>query len=1266
MIIPRIIDPNKFILLGAVTDWLAVSRRHLSQPIAGTVTAAGQGKSSRQIAAERKLASDRIVQLRWLGSGELGYPSEPFKVWRRPAMPMQTEKPVNFTQTGFLGQRLVVLEQPKVFARVRLQATTSGVVMAFAGAPMGSALIAIQPIHAGYNELQLSGAAIQSLLVSALTNVQSISGLDQNAAEDKNWQLMEVVGLPVDKAWAGVLDLDQPQGLASALTSPEAAALDRFRRGAPFFGWEAAIAGVGAAPVWQLANDKALLKAMGLALPALRDMVTTLPPNRHHEFQETRSLPPLDPVQPGDPAKAILKPLHNLLFGAATDPLASLISGYGTAFVDEDIPPIVLSDRKLFDNPNRSDWDYMVTARYAKGPDGRSGAAEYAAIVFAPFVGTQPPVPTNLGVASAGLRSPRETDKDWHAIERVSWDKVPDALPFRVGSYAFARKRVAPAGGVEPLMGKRLFDTALQPISATTNNEGNQSGRLTALDETYGLSGSPNPNVLSYALAHQDLFGLWSPWSSVTATVAEPPVQTVPLLSARLDPAPSPPETSCTTQLVIEFSWDWATRSPRRIEIAGRLYAQAKLGDRPADLTVPAVLQTSLGGGAGSLVRLDFNGGNAPTITVPAGITATLAYLSLDGKELHASPVVARGPRRYRLTLQGLSLDFDAAGRIGMALWAHGIEQRSPQRVGEWSAQPLVTSTADPRPPKLTINHEKVLMASVADAHGEHHALLTWPFVSTAVGYVVYSCSESKLRADRGLGDPDLSLTLSERLVKLRDAFEAKPDRRSFSRVNMEPVKGLQLQVTLPRGSKEIHLYVVLALSAGQVESPWPPAADPDRRKRPMAYAAPQIVVPSPPDLEVTRVLDSATPPAYRADIRIRTKPGAPVVKVDLHRVRVPEAAVELDTMGPPVARITGSAGTFHVDPTVSPNRGEAQDIGLITGMDTVEGSWRRVFYRAVAWAGDDESRGLYGTRSRPSALREVIVPPASPPNLAPLSWQWPGGGLGDARIDSSTLAPADTPLGPHRLRADVLAELPDGSTTQLYQYPAAPGDDDTLASLPTTPPGAGQHGLWRDGPAAGVTALHLLARRASTDHRLKVRLLITDPLGRITEQVLDVPPGSPLPEPDIISPNITLKPSKGFIIDFGTTVPFSATPIGPYVLAVKISRRLGLPQLPQSIARPALPRALGQPARASDIRAIPVPPPTQTVSAQVALNTITAASAGQDIFALAPTIPVLRSKGPMGRPLIALGVRGTGRADVEISIVSPDGRRATYLLQVG
>jgi hypothetical protein len=152
----------------------------------------------------------------------------------------------------------------------------------------------------------------------------------------------------------------------------------------------------------------------------------------------------------------------------------------------------------------------------------------------------------------------------------------------------------------------------------------------------------------------------------------------------------------------------------------------------------------------------------------------------------------------------------------------------------------------------------------------------------------------------------------------MRDIFEADTSRRSFTRLNDSPIPAvagptMSAAVKIPRGSREIHLYLVLGVSAGQVESSWPEPGQPNVRKRPIAYAAPQIAAPSRPVLEAQRVLDkSADPPTYRAALRVQTRPGATVSRVDIHRVRVVEASLSIDTMGPPLATVNGSGGGWR------------------------------------------------------------------------------------------------------------------------------------------------------------------------------------------------------------------------------------------------------------------------------------------------------------------------------------------------------------------
>lgn len=1220
----RVVDPTKFLLLAGIIDWRTVYRRHAERAVPAT-----------EIAKERGLELASLVQLRWVSDPALGLPTEPYTVWRRPSGKGQEEEALEPRVTRLFGWSLVILDRPYVFVRARLQVSAPAVVLAYSGVPVESQMLPPQSVAVGTQTVSFSAPAVQSLLLPTGVDLVGMSGLDDRTAEDPNWERVEIVGLPTGSDWAGVQHHDSPQGPVSSLMDPVDAALDRFRRGAPFYGWNPQLAPAIAAPPWQLADPKAMLETIHRhVLPPLRDMLLTLAAEDQHGYEVTHTL-----ASHGgsNPATATFTPLQALIYGASTDGLASLITGFGTAFVDAP------GQRERGSVPGSSSWDYMVTARYDDGTNGSREPVEYAAIIFAPGLATPPPAPTGLSTLREGLRSPGGTDEAWHGVVRVSWNALPDSMPFRVGSYAFARARQAPPGGVVPLMDVRPLDTALQPIGVTKGSEHPPSNRYAALDERYAVEPVPNPNSLLYGVAHHDLFGLYSGWSTVPFQIGEPPVPKVPLLTARFDVQNAGPGAPCPAELTIEFSWDWAVRSPNRIQFVNRLYGQAALGQPPADLSVSAGFSGTLGATASGVLAVDFDpDGTAAVSSIPPGMSALVFHLSLDGKSIVPGPVAEASPRRYRLVVSGFSLDFGLSGRIGAALWARGREARVPNREGSWTGSPLIVSTADPRPPLLVLDREFVQLTSLGDSAGEHHARLDWPAVPGAVSYFAYSSAEARFLSDRGLPDAAPSDTLAARLVRLRDAFQANPDRRSFSRVNATPVPGTSMPITLPRGSKEIHLFVVLGLSAGQIESEWPRLGETGLRKRFAAFAAPQVVVPAPPDLEISRVVDdSVVPPAYRAEVRMRTKPGAAVARIDLHRVRVPEAAIDVDSMGLAIATISGTVAPFTVSPTVSSERGVAQTIGTVRGVDPVAGSWKPVFYRAVAWAGSDDERGLFGGRSPSSVVRQVVVPPAEPPDLSALAWLLPDGTLADMRIDASTLAPVpETALGAHRIMAEVLLTHDDGSTEVLYRFPPepiAPAVPDAVADrldrLGTAAPAPGGSGLWRDealppaSPGApGRTPLHLLARRPDFGDALSARIRITDPLGRVTERTAQVPPGAPVVPPDILNPSHTTLAGRGTVLRFTTSVPDEDALGRPYRLAVRFTPRPSIP--------------LGTPARVA-----------------VTLAEIAATRPGDNPFADRAPIPLRRQGGAGARQISAI-LRGRGT--VEVVLTAPDGTEAS------
>ncbi len=1205
----RILDPDRFILSAAVVDWTLVARR--------------QGKNVGDIVAKRKIGP-AVVQLRWILDPKLGLPTQAFQVWQRDhaAAGTQAVPPVNLQSYAALGGSTVYgWDNPLVF--LRGTATPSGTndmaVIAYSGAPFYSAVVGMIPLAAVAQPFSLSAPGIASLAVFNGT-ASGLVGFDSdNAANDPAWKPIEIVGLPVDPAqWAGVFGWPKKQGLVNALKAPVDAALDRYNRGAPFYGWDDPIETGHPAPPWIDADPKAMLDAMASdVLGDLRTMISTRPPRQQIEFVVNHTL---SMNGGGHDAATSFAPISALMLGISSDPQLSLIAGFGTAYDFVSKP----SERVAVAVPPKvSPFDFMVTATYEKGLDGGGAAEEYAAIVCTPGPPFPVLAPANLTTLLEGLAAPAARDTRYRALVREMWDLVPQNTPFRIASYAAARYGLVPVGGTQALMNPRKKDPnkALQPISATTSQKvGDSTGQIRATDETYAVDPGFAPNQLRYAIAHQDLFGQWSTWSNAGVGPMEPPPQNVGLVAASLNTAAPSSGSVCDATLVLDFSWDWTVRSPKQVNLVGRLYAAAKPGVPPADTSLPAGLAKNFPSGAGGLFTVTFNGADAGSVVSPA----TLAYISQDATTLQTTPVIVPGPRRYRLTIPGFKLDFASAGHVGLALWAQGQENMMPQRAGAWSSAPLITSASDPRPPVIAAEHEDVQLASLPDAHGEHRARIAWDPMPGATGYFVYETTESKLRIAAGLGEPLASQTLSERLLDLRNAFHADPKRDPFTRVNSTALTGTSTEVVIPRGSKEIHLYLALGVSAGQVESAWPSLSDPDRRKRFVAFAAPLVVPPSPMRLEVSRVaLTAGGTTSYRAKLVMRSRSGAPVARVDLYRTRVPEASGELDMMGPPIARITGPDPVWQVQPTTGTGP-EAQALGTITGQDDPGGSWKRVYYRAVAIAADDLSRGHYGGRSEPTGAMWVVVPPETPPDLSPITADWPGGALEAVRFTFTSTAPApDTDLGPHRIRIEVFVVAADGSLRRLFDYPPLPptsgGPDGRLSTVPTT--AAAAPAFWRE-EIAGGSRYRLLVNRPNLNDTLRVHVLLTDPLGRFSEQQPpDSAGGNPLPAPDISDVQVTSAGANRFILSFRTHALFTTTPLGPYTLTVRAVRRGG-----------------------------PIFPPPQPVTVTAPLPSIAPVVPTQDPFAGHEPIPLRQRHG-----VIAVYLRT--QANVTLTLRSPDGR---------
>jgi hypothetical protein len=308
---------------------------------------------------------------------------------------------------------------------------------------------------------------------------------------------------------------------------------------------------------------------------------------------------------------------------------------------------------------------------------------------------------------------------------------------------------------------------------------------------------------------------------------------------------------------------------------------------------------------------------------------------------------------------------------------------------------------------------------------------------------------------------------------------------------------------------------------------------------------------------------------------------------VELYRVRVDDAAKEVDTMGPPLVRLQATSGPWQVATVADPDYGTYID--SVTGFDAPGGSWKRVWYRATAWTKQDDSRGGLPGRSQASNAAWVVLPPPDGPTLSALGV---GGGAkpADVTIEWTCAAPLKrTPLGPHKIsvRATVAEAVPPAALMAL---------DSTLDALPTAEP-ATDSGVWIVGTIAGTTTYRAIVHRALVTDEVRFAVRITDPLGRSASQGLTVKAGPVDPAPDLSKLQLQklLLPART-VLSFSSSASIQPLLDGPYVLKVT-----GVPLIPVPFPPPlsfAMPLGdvptklpVGPPPSHSIIRSVAGPP---------------------------------------------------------------------------
>jgi hypothetical protein len=1203
----RIVDNNLFVVEAALIDWLGVLRDkgQSTGPAADAFKRSGRARFSValrwHLAAHR--GNPRFEPDKPPVEQGIGLPTGPFTVWRRPSLPPGNLSPVGLSTFDFLllGQRVVRFDRRLGMARVTVTHPAGTVIYGLTDPTDPRSAITQASVPAGTTQVELYGPGLAGLLLPTDATVGAVVGIPEKDYQAVSaWQPVEIVGLPVDPAtWAGVGDHAQPQGLLPGLEPPRNAALHRLQRGAPVLGWDPEVAAGVAAPPWVAADPPRVLAEVDPELLSrLRDVLVRAQ-LQQALFRFGVTVPPpatLDGQQmPADPSTTLVSAISVLQLGVGTDPYLSLALGYGTN-LDE---PAGDPDVRRFHGG--SAFDYMVTAPYAQGLQPGTGPVELTAYALRPLPYSYPPVPVSLIADHRAYTSPPDVDTDWAASTIVRWERPPKTPLFRVASSAAARHD-AGAAATEPLMEARTAG-GFHPIAPGLSPGDPEKNWLHVTDERAVIANSPGSRALRYSVANQNLFGLWSGWRGADHPVAQPAPQPPRVVSATLSlPAPAS-GTVCTGTLTVDLTWDWTDRRPATIRLLGRLYPAAHRGDGPPSLAVPSGLQRTVAGAQPAVV-VQFTGDAA---LVDGVATPDLHYLNPAGDaEVSPGPAQSNAIRRYRLTVPGFSVDFAGTPHAGLALWADGTERLAPQHATA-AAGPLLAFASNPIAPEMS--QPIVPLGSMPDAQGRSHAKLSWPAVTGAAGYIIYEADELTLLNHYGAAEPAPDATLSERYQKIKDLVGPDPARRPFTRLTARPVTDTSLDVALPRGSRSIQCYLVITAGPGSTEGPWP-APDGPALAALQAVAAPRIAAPPPPEL-----VASADPDTGVVSLTVRTRTGHLAERVDIHRVAVPDAARSLATMGPPIATVSTSGGGWSVTP-------DGTGTLTVAGTDAPGQSWRRIWYRALAWGKPDGLRGLVRGASAPSNPFSLVVPPATPPDLTPVTLTWPGGGLGDVQLETTSTVPVGpTALGPHRLELTV-TDVTDPAAPAVLLSVAA-----DLATLPATAPVSG-HGVWRVGQAYRV-----IVRRSADSVVLRGVIRIVDPLGRRTERPIGVPAGPVLPAPDLADAAVVTVAGTGIVLTFTSGAPVVAPEAGPYVLTVRGIR-------PDPPGPPPPPRPFVVAAALSDI---PV---------------VTSIPAGPEPLAL------LRQRG-RGPRLSYAAVARQPVASFQVTLASPDGRIASFTKEV-
>ena len=1018
------------------------------------------------------------ISMRWALNPSIGFPRAPFKVWRR----LRQEDPSTAVAGSVArhGPTTVDLSAQVLEVRFDAQPAPGSTFVVEAVGFNGHVLPGQRLVFTSAGSGRFRAAGISALRLSPGGQVANILGLPQHDYVNlPGWTLVDVVGFPFAKSEIGPPDYDPvPQGRAAPSLDGVDAALLRLTAGQLVQLDPPAPGGGLATPAWPFPDPGTFLDVLRKGpLPTIADCLTTSrdddPARVQALHQPTHTLAGMH--QPGistpsTTADMTLKTTQYIGLAVGDNPVA-LGLGFGTF----DLAPVRGWGIKeqLPAGTFLASTDWMVTAEvtFAFG-----FTIDLAAVGF---VQAPPTALTQLFATQTFANRPPTRDAIGSASVLLSWAPTRDPIGAGVlfqrgGSDSVVNvERPAGSGGFQPyLMPHRIGPDGEPP-------PGERPG-VTMPEEPAPVSGSA---VTTYAAAPLDVHGRWGPWALATHALVADPVQKPVLNDVRIDlpaalPASGPVVPDAT--LTVEVSWDWADRSPDRIEVSGRF---VPLGPPPVSVSG---FQTDSAGPVGSfVVTIGFDAAGAPSVRVPtapppppAGAVATAQSASVaEVADPQSAP--GNGPppgsaasqvRRYRLTLP-VSLSFAGVGKLAYAVSATAAEVVRPVDLSG-PTEPRATTVADPFPaPAPAMPPVTVLWTAQPDAAGRARTVLSWPAVPGASGYIVWEATETALYdAVAGIAPPT-GQTIRARAADLKTRILADQAKSlsTFTRLNERPQAATSVELELPGSADTLYVYRLSSITSQNVESA--------RSTDVVLVGVPRLELPGTPHLEVR-----PDPATGQVELTVVPGTGLPPDRLAVHRVRTPLLAEVVDTMGPP--RTTVAVSTLT--PVAVPSLGGAPPRTGYQLTETVTPDWRPYVYRVVALGRDLPADGIRSGRSPASGAASVVVPPPLPPAVSSLTVTRNG----SATLLSLTtdLPWRPTPAGPASLV--VAAVDPTGIRTVLATIDPTTVPEAAELVLPAMP---GPVAATRRAPVGGVFALTVLVAATSA----KVVVTATDPLGR-------------------------------------------------------------------------------------------------------------------------------------------------------------------------